>query len=171
MSFSSDPSSLVNQLSVSIDYPDPKQDEFIEILTLDRKRIVDAVNTKEGSIYQLQELGNFQQYYSTDPNNVNLTRNTYRRVYDLVSLNLGVSIPIGVTNIVLSGDNLINGIFQPTRGYGAAIIVGPIYIFYPGPDGNVRFDNTIPAAQILRITNTSGAAWTTATWVMEYTKN
>ena len=170
MSFSSDPSLQANQLPISFDVP-KDQEQFRNFLSLHLKRVTDSMNTKEGAFYQLQEQSTFQGYYSTNTNNLLTNRNTYRRVYDLVALNAAVPIPVGVTNIVLTGSDLINGIFQPTRGYGAAIIAGPIYIFYPGPDGNVRFDNTVPAAQVINITNTSGAAWTTATWVMEYTKN
>lgn len=170
MSFSSDPSLQSNQLPISFDIPtDP--DQFRNFLSLHLKRITDSMNTKEGALYQLQEQSTFQLYYNTSSTNAFSTRNTYRRVYDLVSLNGGIPIPPGATNIVLTGSDLINGIFQPTRGYGAAIIAGPIYVFYPGTDGNVRFDNTVPGAQVIRITNNSGAAWTTATWVMEYTKN
>lgn len=172
MSFSSNQPLLSNQLSVSLDYPSPKDEKnFLDTLSLDRKHIADAMNTKEGALYQLIEQSTFQQYYSTDVDNKFITRNTYRRVYDLVSLNGNFSIPVGVTILALAPNNLISGILQPTRGYGAAIIAGPIYVFYPGPDGNVRFNNTVPAAQTLIVTNSSGAAWTTATWVMEYTKN
>lgn len=95
MSFSSDVPLQSNQLPISIDYPDldePK--EFLDTLTLDRKRIADSMNSKEGALYDLTEQANFRKFY--DPANTQQTRNSYRSVFDLVILNKG-NIPAGAT--------------------------------------------------------------------------
>ncbi len=177
MSFSSDPALLSNQLPISIDFPDTKAPEFLEMLSLIYKRTVASVNLKEGSLYPLQETANFIQYFqyfdpatfTPDPNNF---RSGYRTTFDLVALN-GGPIPIGNTVLALTASTtppLIDGILIPTRGDGAATIAGPIYVFF-GTDFFVRFNNTVPAAQTLIVTNNSGAALTQAYFVMEYLKN
>jgi len=172
MSFSSDIPLHSNQVSKSIDYPPTDSEDFIDILTLDRKRIVDSLNTKEGAFHLLQELASFQQYFSlNDPMN---NRSGYRTDFDLVALNGGVPIPIGVTTLTLTATTqppLINGIVNPVHGYGGATIAGPIYIFLNDPQVYVRFDNTVPAAQAVVITNNSGSPLTQAYWTMEYLKN
>ncbi len=172
MAFSSDIPLQSNQLPISIEFP-PIKKEFDNILSLTYKRIADAVNKKEGGLFQLQENANFNQYFkytsgtNPDPNNF---RNGYRTTYDLVALN-GGPIPVGVTNIVLSGAYLINGILIPTRAYGGATIAGPIYVFINDPQLGVRFNNTNPAAQVIIVTNTTGSPLTQAYWVIEYLKN
>lgn len=177
MSFSSDRPLLSNQLPLSIEFPNPDEKKFIEVLTLIYKRIANSVNSKEGALYNLQELASYNQFFSysvpatftVDPNRF---RNGYRTTFDLVSLN-GGPIPAGVTALVLTSTSeppLINGITIPTNGYGAATIAGPQYIFINDPDVYVRFDNTNPAAQEVVITNNSGSDLTQCYWVMEYLK-
>lgn len=172
MAFSSDIPLQSNQLPLSIEFPAVKK-EFDDVLSLTYKRIADAVNRKEGSLFQLQENANFNQYFkyssgtTPDPNNF---RNGYRRTYDLVALN-GAPISAGITNIVLAGADLISGILIPTRAWGGATIAGPIYVFINDPQLGVRFDNTVPAAQVITINNATGAALTQAYWVIEYLKN
>lgn len=176
MSFSSDKPSLANQLPISIDFP-KNPDQLLETLQNSYKRTANAINTKEGSLYLLEELANFQQYFlysdsatfTPDPNRI---RNGYRTTFDLVGLN-GGPIPPGLTNLVLSAVTqppLINGILIPTHGFGAGTIPGPIYVFN-GTDFNVRFDNTIPGAQVINITNNTGANLTQLYWTIEYLKN
>lgn len=96
MAFSSDIPLQSNQISRSIDYPATDQPDFIDILTLDRKRIVDALNTKEGALYLLDEIANFKQYFTLGNPQVN--RNAYRKTFDMVSLNGGPIGPGGVVN-------------------------------------------------------------------------
>lgn len=178
MSFSSDVPLQSNQLPISIDFPSPEHENFLDTLSLAYKRIVDSVNTKEGALYLLQEQANFERYFQySDPTtftpNPNAFRNGYRSVFDLVALNAGVAIPPGATNINLATapqPQLINGILIPTHAFGAATIAGPIYVF-TGTDFNVRFDNTVPAMQILNITNNTGTNLTQAYWVINYLKN
>jgi len=174
MSFSSDIALQSNQVSKSIDYPPTDSKDFIDILTLDRKRVVDSLNTKEGALHLLKELATFQQYFSINPADLMNNRSGYRTDFDLVALNGGVAIPVGVTVLPLTATTqppLINGILYPVHGYGGATIAGPIYIFLNDPQVYVRFDNTVPAAQTVVITNNSGSALTQAYWTMEYLKN
>jgi len=177
MSYSSDQPLLSNQLPVSIDFPAPESPEFLNMLSIIYKRTVASMNLKEGSLYPLQETASFIQYFrysdpatfTPDPNNF---RSGYRTTFDLVALNGGVAIPVGNTVLALTATTtppLINGILIPTRGYGAATIAGPIYVFF-GTDFFVRFNNTVPGAQTLRVTNNAGAALTQAYFVMEYLK-
>jgi hypothetical protein len=173
MAYSSDIALQSNQLSKSIDFPSPDDKDFVDILTLDRKRIVDSLNTKEGGLYLLQELASFQQYFSIIPTRLSQNRNGYRTTFDLVALNGGPIGP-GTTVIPLTATSqppLINGILYPVHGFGGATIAGPIYIFLNDPQVYVRFDNTVPTAQNVDITNNSGSSLTQCYWVMEYLKN
>ena len=82
---SSDQPLVANQLPISVEFPKDQQ-EFINTLSLLYKRIVNAVNTKEGALYLLQELANFQQFFTdNDPQKL---RNGYRRVFRLDPANL-----------------------------------------------------------------------------------
>lgn len=85
MSFNSDIPLQTNQLPISVEFP-KEQESFLEVLTLLYKRIADAVNRKEGSLYLLQELANFQQFFVS--NNPQRIRNGYRRVFILDPANL-----------------------------------------------------------------------------------
>lgn len=180
MSFSSDIPLQSNQLELSIDFPDVNTKDFQNLLSLSYKRITDSVNLKEGSLYTLQELANFQRWFkysnpatfTIDPNN---TRNGYRTTFDLVKLN-GGPIPGGVTNLTLTATTqppLIptnNGLLIPTDGWGAATIVGPIYVFINDPQLYVRFNNTVPGAQVIQVTNNTGSPLTQCYWVFSYLK-
>ncbi len=175
MSFSSDVPLQSNQLPISIEFPKVNK-EFDDILSLTYKRVADAVNKKEGSLYLLQELANFEQYFkyssgtTPDPNS---TRSGYRVTFDLIKLNGGAPIGAGTTNLVLTATTtppLINGILNPVHGFGGATISGPIYLFINDPDLYVRFDNTNPAAQVVSVVNNTGSNVTQAYWVMEYLK-
>lgn len=173
MSFSSDPPLQANQLSISIDFPPTDKDEFLEVLTLDRKRIVNAVNTKEGALYLIEEIASFQQYFGIDPVNIQVTRSGYRTTFDLVALNGG---PIGpgttpITLTTTSQPPLIDDILYPVHGFGGATTAGPIYYFINDPDVYVRFDNTNPLVQVINITNNTGLPLTQAYWTFEYLKN
>jgi len=176
MAFSSDRALQTNQLPISIDFPKDDQG-FLDVLSDTYKRIANVVNSKEGALHLLEERATFQQYFKysrpatfvPDPNN---TRNGYRTDFDLVALNNG-PLPPGATNLTLTSSTtppLINGILIPVCAYGAGTIAGPIYVFFNGTDVNVRFDNTNPAAQVIRITNNTGANLTQAYWTIEYLK-
>ncbi len=167
MSYSSDRPLQSNQLPISIDFPKADDTNFNEVLSLSYKRLVDAVNYKEGGLYTLQEVASFQQYFSITENLSN-NRNGYRVTYDLVDLNGG---PIGAGATSIPADPIIVGILYPVHGFGAATIAGPIYIFLNDPQVYVRFNNTVPTAQTIDIVNNSGSPLTQAYWTIEYLKN
>lgn len=168
MTLSSDLPLVANQLPVSLEFPPLRNESaFIQTLTNTLQQIADTVNTKEGALYLLQELATFQLYYITaDPQS---SRPTYRRTYDLVSLN-GGAIAVGATAIALTGSNLINGINTPTLLNVTATGAGPVYYGTSSPDVYCNFDNTVPAAQVINVTNNTPGALTQATLVFEYTK-
>jgi hypothetical protein len=182
MAFSSDRALQSNQLPLSIDFPE-EPTQLRETLETSYKRTVGAMNKKEGSLYPLQEVANFQQYFEysdqtkfiPDPNDF---RNGYRTTFDLIALNFkqfgSMTIPVGVTILTLSSTTtppLINGILNPTRGYGGATIAGPIYVFINDPQLYVRFNNTVSTAQQIIITNNTGFVLTQVNWVIEFLKN
>lgn len=132
MSFSSDNPQLINQLPLSIDFPkDPEQLQMIQSTAY--KKTVDAMNSKEGGLYLLQEIGSYIQYFPTsvDSNSSQslILRPGYRRTYDIVALN-GGSISSGST--VSVPHNLdMSTVTAITRMYGGAITNGPFFIPIP----------------------------------------
>ena len=86
MTINSNPALQVNQIPVSLDLP-RDYESAKEILSLLLKRLEDAMNKKEGSLYYLEEMGNFQSYFFPDA--PYQFRDVYRYVFDLVSLNGG----------------------------------------------------------------------------------
>ncbi len=63
MSFSSNVPLQSNQLPISLDFPDPTHPDFLDTLSIAFKRISDAMNTKEGALYTLEEIANFNNYF------------------------------------------------------------------------------------------------------------
>lgn len=158
MSFSSDNAIQVNQLPLSIDFPEDLG-ELVKSLELIYKRIANCVNTKEGSLYSLQELGNFNQYFTT--NNPQQFRNVYRKVFDMVNLN-GGNIAGGAT---VNFAHNISGIQSATLIYASCTSTDNQYftVVYP----NTRLD----ATQVY-FTNPLPATALSAVYVIaEYLKN
>lgn len=110
---SSDQPLVANQLPISVEFPRDQQD-FINTVSLLYKRIANSVNTKEGALYLPQELATFQQYFT--PNDPQTLRNTYRKTFDMVSLN-GGNIAAGAT---VSFAHNISSLVACTRIYGTA---------------------------------------------------
>lgn len=80
MGFSSNQPLVANQLPISVQFPRDPQD-FIDTIDLLYKRVANAVNTKEGALYLLQELATFQQFFTSgDPLKL---RNGYRKVIQI----------------------------------------------------------------------------------------
>lgn len=158
MTFSSDPALQVNQLPISIEFP-KEQERFYEILTLWAKRVTNAVNSKEGGLYTLEELFDFKQFFTAG--NPNVFRNNYRKTFDLTGLN-GGNIPGGAT---VSFPHNITGLTQVTMVYAGCTSVTPIYfsVMYPNvylDAVNINFTNPLPAI-----------ALSTVIAVAEYLKN
>lgn len=172
MSFSSDSPLLSNQLPLSIDFP-KDQEQFLETLSLAYKRIVDSMNSKEGSLYLLEEIASYNQYFPTSVSSSSssslIMRQGYRMTYDLVDLN-GGPIPVGTTTINIPANQLINGILDPTSLRGAATISGPMYVSLHSANADAIFDNTVPAAQTIIVTNNYPTPMTQAYLTFEYLK-
>lgn len=158
MSFSSDKPLQSNQLPISIEFPATNDPNFIETLSLAYKRIPDAVNTKEGALYLLQELATFKQYYTSG--NTLKNRNGYRTTFDLVDLNGGpiapgvmVPVPHGITNML-----------EAVLIYASCTTTDPLFftVVYP----NVYLDATN-----INFTNPTASNITRCSVVAEYLKN
>lgn len=177
MSSTSDQSLQINQLPVSLEIPsDPKQ--FQEIISLMVKRIIDAVNKKEGSLYYLQELGNFQQYWGIDSlgNPVPYTfRNVYRK-----SVNFGAlpnsttkSVPHGIVGIQASSGL---STFSFTRIYATSSNqINGSELFIPIPwasaSGTDNIEITVDNTNVNITTTTNKSKFTVTYVVLEYMKN
>lgn len=158
MSFSSDQPFVSNQLPISIDYPKPDTPEFLNVLSLDRKRISDAVNTKEGALYLLDEIASFKQYFTQG--NPQQNRNAYRKTFDLVNLNGG---NIGAGATVTTPHN-ISGISSAVLIYASCTTITSEFFTVVYPD--IFLDATN-----INFTNPSAAILTQCYVVAEYLKN
>lgn len=158
MSFSSDNSSLINQLPLSVEFP-REQEKFLQILTDIYKRIANSVNTKEGALYTLQEFFNSQQFFT--PGNTQGFRNGYRKTLDLVQLNNG-NIAGGVT--VTFAHNI--------QGYKYSTLT---YVSGTGTDGTgftvVYPDAVINSTNISFTNPLASTPLNSAIFVAEYLKN
>ena len=169
MSFSSDNPAQINQLPVSTEFP-RSYEEFIPIMTLLYKRIVASVNSKEGSLYSLDELGNFQQFFTLD--NPQVFRNVYRKVFDMVDEN-GGSIAAGATVSVAHGISSINA---ATHIYGTATNSDATPKFIPLPYVSATVLNQqvqiyATSTNIVLVNGAGQSALTQAYIVLEVVKN
>ena len=161
--------SVVNQLPLSIDFP-KEQPKFLETLTLLYKRIADAVNTKEGGLFTLQEYFDSQQYFT--PGIPNKFRNVYRKVFDMVNLN-GGNIAPGST---ISVAHDINGILIPTHIYGSATNSDSPAKFLPLPYVSAtlitdQIQIYLTPTNVVLINGSTQTTLTQAYVVAEYLKN
>jgi hypothetical protein len=164
MAFSSDQPLLSNQQSISLVVPETNNPEFVNIMSLYLKRMADSLNTKEGALYLLQELATFKQFYLTQqPANSStslITRNVYRRTYDLVNLNGGNI----AGSAVITKPHGITGLTDTALIYASCVSTDPRFftVVYP----NIYLTNTN-----IVFTNPLGTALTKCTVVAEYLKN
>lgn len=150
MAFTNDPALIVNQLPVSIEIP--QNQELREIISLLYKRIAAATNSKTGSLYSLNEKGNFEQYQTT-AGRPEYLRNVYRKVFDMVALN-GGNIPGGAT---VSFPHGIVGLKFSSLIYASCVSATPQYftVVYPNvylDNTNVYFVNPLPSTVITSCT-------------------
>lgn len=171
MSSTVEQSLLINQLPISIEVPeDPKQ--LREMLSLLFRRITDAVNKKEGSLYYPQELGNFQSYFTIN------TPYTFRNVYRMV-VNFG-ALPNAATKSVAHGIAGIhptagNSTFSFTRIYATASNQSSgSELFIPIPwasaSGTDNIQITVDATNVNITTTSNKTAFTICYVVLEYVK-
>lgn len=150
-------------------------EEFFRQLIAERERLTATIlNVKESSQYELIEILNAQQWFSTSSATTKTTSYAFRLTFDLVALNAGVAIPGGVTTLALTATTqppLINipTAIQPLHGFGAANN-GTNFYFINDPLVFVRTNIWNNVTQQIIITNNSGAALTQAVWVFEYLK-
>ncbi len=162
--------SYSSYLPVQFEIPTEPEDQrmFIDA----RERLTASIlNVKTNGNYEQRELLSADQWFTSVVNGTIVGKFGYRFTFDLVALK-GGPIPPGVTNINLSlvmPPIMIAGITSPLPSFGSGTIAGPIYVF-TGTDFNVRFNNTVPTAQIIEITNNTGANLTQAYWVFSYLK-
>lgn len=168
MSFSSDNSIQINQLPLSINLP-KEQDELIKSLEQLYKRIANSVNTKEGSLYSLQELGNFQQFFTL--NNPQQFRNVYRKVFDIIDLN-GGNIAAGATATVAHN---ISGLSVPVHIYGTATNSDATIRYMPLPyasnAANRSIELYLTSTNVVVVNGSAQTALTQCYVVAEYLKN
>lgn len=157
MSINSDPATLINQLPVSLEMP-RDFNQFREVSSLLFKRIIDAVNKKEGSLYYLQELGNFESFFTSGQPYA--FRTGYRYVFDLIALN-GGNITGGSSVTFAHG---IIGFTEGTLIYVTATATTGLSFTSTYPNSsmdatNIYFTNPLPATDL-----------TSAIFVAEYLK-
>ena len=162
MSFSNDQPLVANQFS-DFDIPD-NFDDFSEIFEREYKRVIDAVNTKEGGLYLLQELATFEQYFT--PNDPQQNRNIYRKVIDFGSLPNTSSKSVA-HNIAFNSNT------RMTRLYGAASdSTGVQFIPLPfaSPTLAESVSLSVTGTQVIITTGSDRTNFTSSTIVMEYSK-
>jgi hypothetical protein len=156
MSFSSDPSSQLNQLSFSREFPeDPK---LLKNTLLDNnQKIANAVNSKIGGFYTTIEKGTSEQYI--DFNNTQNTRNIYRVLVDFGQL------PNAGSTQIAHGINGWNARYDLVRCYGAA---NSTSLAQSIPLSNDGISITINATDVTITTTADFSAYDRATVVIEY---
>ncbi len=147
MTLPSDPSLQINQIPISLEIP-RNYEEFREIASLLFKRIIDAVNKKTGSLYYLQELGNFQSFFT--PGEPFVFADAYRATFDLIDLNNG-DIAGGAS--VSFAHNIV-GFLRGTLIYATATATDTTSFTVVYPDAymdatNIYFTNPLPGTALI----------------------
>jgi hypothetical protein len=156
------------------DFPDDLS-LFREILSNRERLTATILNIKENAQYEKRELLSGQQYFSAIISGALKTLYTFRLTFDLVALNGGVPIPVGVTTLILTTTSqppLINipTAIQPVHGFGAANN-GTLFYFINDPLVYINTNVWTNTTQEIIITNNSGAALIQAVFVFEYIKS
>ena len=125
-----------------------------------------VLNIREIAIYETLEIQNGQQWFS---GNIG-----FRTTFDLVALNGGVSIPPGVTTLTLTTTSeppliTFQNSLVPTPSFVSATSTTTKF-YFNDPLLGVVFDNSVPAAQTVTITNNTGETLTQCFWVFNYYK-
>jgi hypothetical protein len=155
------------------DFPEDN-DIFREILSNRERLTANILNIKENAQYEKNEIITGQQWFSQITTGAIKTTYTYRLAFDLVALNGGVAIPIGITTLTLSSSTQPASItiptsVQPVHGFGAANN-GTNFYFINDPLLFVKTNVWTTGSQQIIITNNTGATLTQAVWVFEYFK-
>lgn len=158
MSYSSDNSSLQNQLPLSVELSEDPKDMRYEINDL-YQTIVSSLNNKIGGLYVPQEKLNSEQYFKI--NNTQTFRNVYRMVVDFGAL------PNTSSKSVLHNIPGWNNNFRLTSSFGAATDPQTLQAL-PIPNLGILVEINSTSVTITTITNRSN--FTESTVVIEYTK-
>lgn len=153
---------VANQVS-DFDLPD-NYEQFQEIFDREHKKVIDAVNSKEGALYLPQELATFQKYY--DPGDPLRTLNVYRKLVVFGAL------PDSTTKRV-PHNIAFNNVTRMTRMYGAASNLSDLrYIPLPFSSPTLADNVTLEASQtdIIITTDSDYSDFTEVTVVIEYIK-
>jgi len=158
MSYSSDRSSLQNQLPLSVELSADPKDLRYDINDL-YQTIASAVNNKIGGLYVPEEKINSQQYFDTA--NVQKFKNVYRMTVDFGALpNTGSK---SIAHNIPSWDSN----FRLTCSYGAA--TDPVNLqALPIPNDGILLE--INSTDVTITTTSNRSAFTATTIVIEYTK-
>jgi len=156
MSYSSNQPLFSNQLPISIEWP-KDQNRFLEELDNTYKRIADAVNTKVGSYFLLQELASFKRQYTL--NNSFSFRSVYRYTYDIISQNAGNVDANATVNFVTN----ISGLVSLSNIYGTATTTS-------GKMFGLVYPYLYVEGNFLYVTNPEGVALNQCMVVLEYVK-
>lgn len=164
MSVSSDQPLLANQLPISLEIPLPTDAEFVPVLSLLLKKMIDTVNTKEGSLYLPQEIANFMKLYgsSTDPQTF---RNGYRKLFIIGA------IAAGATSTTAHG---ITSLTQIIHRSGEAITAVPDFRSIPYASATLVTDQiqlTIDGTNIVIVNGATAPNITSAVVWFDYVKN
>lgn len=158
MSFSSDRSSIQNQLPLSVELSeDPKEMRF-DVNDL-YQSIASAVNAKIGGLYVPEEKINSEQYF--DPLNVQRFKNVYRMTVDFGAL------PNTTSKSVAHNIAGWNSSYRLTRAWGAATDPANLESL-PIPNDGILLE--INSSSVTVTTSSDLSAFTEATVVVEYTK-
>lgn len=158
MSFSSDNTSLQNQLPLSVELSTDLADMRYEINDL-YQSIASSVNSKSGGLYVPQEKINSEQYF--DATNVQKFKNVYRMVVDFGAL------PNAGSKSVAHNIPDWNEDYRLTASWGAS--TDPVALeALPLPNDGILVQ--INSTDVTITTSSNLTAFTETTVVIEYTK-
>lgn len=160
-------------LPSEFDLPEDPKDHRKHLI--ERTRLTASIlNTKSNGNNQKTVLLNGDQWFTEVVQGQPIPKYGFREAFDLVEMN-GGPIPPGVTAlpplipipVPPTYPKNILGITNPLPSFGSGTIAGPIYVF-TGTDFNVTFNNTVPAAQVITVTNNTGVNLDQCYWVFNF---
>ena len=126
--------------------------------------VAQAINVRTIGIFEKLQIVTGERWFSADPTNANVKRQTYRQVYTFGAIAAGASIAI---------NHNITGITQFTRIYGTCITDLPDYrpIPYASVAPNSNIDIRVTSTQIIIANGAGGPNITSGIVVLEYLLN
>jgi len=159
-------------LPIEFDLPlDSEEEKWRELIAKRERLTSQIVNTKANGNYELEEILSGQQWYSTQvaPNPRKL-RYGYRKVFDLVALNSGVSLAAGSS---FKFAHNISGVIRFTNWFGIGLTTGTNGLSVNLPNPSATAANIIEiSVDFTNIFITLGATYTlqAANLTIEYLK-